>query len=78
MASKNIGGRNLVTQILTLGPTSLSITILLRTSIVECFKIHFWSQIEPTFFLACVLVIQGPMQNFRPLASMTSHGHHFL
>ena len=28
--------------------------------------------------MACVLAIQGPLQNFRPLASMTLHGHHFL
>ena len=32
IVSRNIEGRNLVTQIRTLGPTSLSVTILLRTS----------------------------------------------
>ena len=32
IASKKIEGRNLVTQMRTLGPTSLSVTILLSTS----------------------------------------------
>ena len=29
-------------------------------------------------YMACVLAIQGPMQNFRPLASISSSGGHFL
>ena len=46
--------------------------------LLGCPKTNFFLRLSMYFYMVCVLAIQGPMQNFRPLASKTSHGHHFL